>query len=216
MEEENKKEILTRAIIKKELREVYLYNGLVHLFEMLGSILGFVIVYLCGQASFKGQIANFTQMAVTLISITTILFALVIFILWHISLYGVCKFFGLMILVSNDKFDIVVDKLVDSKKLVSTGDQVMIEEVSDHKIRPKIYLYKHIVPRPKQYFYKLFFEKCKEYDIPEGKLYNWSKTNSMNDWQIFRSAEINDDFYLITRKNKVLYVYNTKHFELKN
>ena len=139
----------------------------------------------------------------------------IVFIVFHISLYGVCKFFGLMILVSRGRFDIIVDKLVNLKKLVSAGDQVMIEEASDHKIRPKIYLYKHIVPRPKQYFYKLFFEKNNEYDLPEGKLYNWSKIHSMNDWQIFRSAEVNDEFYLITRKNKVLYVYNTKHFEVQ-
>ena len=59
------------------------------------------------------------------------------------------------------------------------------------------------------------FEKYKEYELPEGKLYNWSSINSMNDWQIFRSADICDDFYVVVANNKPLYVYNTKFFKLQ-
>lgn len=216
MQDENKKETLTRDIIKKELKEVYLYNGLIHLSRLVACILCSVIMYILGENLLKKQIANFSEIAVTIISLFNILAIIVIVVICSTSIYGVCKFFGLMILASKNKFDIVVDKLTNTKKWVSANDQVMTEEVSDHKIRPVIYLFKkRIAASADEYYYTFHFEKYKEYNLPEGKLYHWSQTNSMNDWQIYRSAEIGDEFYLVTVKDKVLYVYNTKHFELQ-
>ncbi len=216
MKEEKRKEILTRDIIKKELKEVYLYNGLIHLSHLVAYILCFLILYILGENLLEEQIANFSKIAVTIISLFNILMIIVFIVIYLTAIYGVCKFFGLLILASRNKFDIVVDTLTNSKKWISANDQVMVEEVSDHKIRPIIYLYKkRSVASAAQYYYTLCFEKYKHYDLPEGKLYNWSQINSMNDWQIFRSAEIGDEFYAVIVKNKIVYVYNTKHFEFQ-
>lgn len=214
--EEIRKETLTKEKIKKELKEVYLYNGFIHLRDFALLILCFVIVNVLGESIFEDRIANFSQVAVTLVNIMTIVFCVGFVIGCGFCLYGVFKFFGLLIMASKEKFDIVVDKLTDTKKLVSYNDEVLVEEVQDHKIRPHIRLFKWNIPSSEQYYYRLYFEKYKEYELPEGKLYNWSSINSMNDWQIFRSADICDDFYVVVANNKPLYVYNTKFFELSD
>lgn len=217
MQEENRKETLTREIIKQELKEVYLYNGLIHLSHLVIYVLCAIVLYILGENSLKEQFANFSSIAITIISLFNILMIIVLVVIFSISIYGVCKFFGLLIAICKNKFDITTDKLINSKKWEHINDRVMTEEVSDHKMRPVIYLYKkRITGSADEYYYTFHFEKHKEYNLPEGKLYHWSQTNSMNDWQIYRSAEIGDEFYLVTVKNKVLYMYSTKHFELKD
>lgn len=217
MKEENRKEILTREIIKKELKEVYLYNGLIHLSHLVVYILCFVILYILGETLFKEHIANFSEIASTMISLFNILMIIVLGVIISISIYGVYKFLGLLFAVCKDKFDIATDKLINLKKWDHINDRVMTEEVSDHKIRPVIYLFKkRIAASAYKYYYTFHFEKHKEYNLPEGKLYHWSQTNSMNDWQIYRSAEIGDEFYTVVINNKIIYVYNNKFFELKD
>lgn len=216
VQEEIRKEILTKGKIKKELKEIYLYNGFIHLRDFTLFILCFVLVYVLGESILRDRMANFSQVAVTLVNIMTIVFCIGFAIGFGFCLYGVFKFFNLLITVGKEKFDIVVDKLTDTKKLVSYNDEVLVEEAQDHKIRPIIRLFKFNIPSSNQYYYKLYFEKYKEYELPEGNLYNWSYINSMNDWQIFRSANIGDEFYLVVANNKPLYVYNTKYFALKD
>lgn len=63
----------------------------------------------------------------------------------------------------------------------------------------------------------LIFARNKEYGIPEGVNYEWSQLYSMSDDSVYRYAEINDDFYVITvGKKKNVLAYNKKMFELKN
>lgn len=215
MREENRKEILTREIIKKELKEVYLYNGLCCLRDFAAVFLCCVLLYVLVPSVFEDRINNFSETAVTIINIVVVGFIIIAIAGFAAILYCVCKFFWLLVITSKEKFDIVVDKLVDMKKMVSYNDEVLVEEVQDHKMRPRIRVFKLDIPSNKQYYYRLRFASYKEYELPEGKLYNWSQINSMNDWQIFRSADICDDFYVVVANNKPLYVYNTKFFELQ-
>ena len=184
--------------------------------DFVAALLCCVLLYVLVPSVLENRIDNFSEIAVTIINVVVAGFIIIAIAGFAATLYCVCKFFGLLIVTSKGKFDIVVDKLVDMKKLVSYNDEVLVEEVQDHKIRPRIRIFKIDIPSNDQYYYRLYFEKYKEYELPEGKLYNWSPINSMNDWQIFRSTDVGGDFYVVVAKNKPIYVYNTKFFELQD
>ncbi len=79
------------------------------------------------QSELKDRIANFSQIAVTIVNVIAIGFIIIAIIGCAATLYCMCKFFWLLIVTSKGKFDIVVDKLVDMKKLVSYNDEVLVE-----------------------------------------------------------------------------------------
>lgn len=96
-------------------------------------------------------------------------------------------------LIYNNKFNIVRDKLVSCQE----------KEIYHH---PKL----RIFSTPNTLHFKLYGK----YLLFPEKYYKSSKYK-MNDDGIVNTALIDDEFYLILVKNKIVYVYNTKLFELQ-
>ena len=64
--------------------------------------------------------------------------------------------------------------------------------------------------------YTLEFKQSKPYQILDEVNYKWSLLFSSTDKDIYESASLNDEFYLINLgKRKSVIGYNKKHFELK-
>ena len=221
MREKTKKEILTKEKIKNELKDIYIHNLLIRCLY----ILLFVLCSLCIYGLISNHLSlkdNYASVGITLLiiqyGITIIIFGTMLFFI----VYNIYKFISLMVLVCKNKFDIVTDKLVNKEK--DGGHKIYIMEYSidemelhDHR-KPYVFLF----PKIEKYLLKkgyitnkLCFAKHKDYYLPEGKLYRWSEKYKMDHWAVYRWAEIGDEFYVVTIKGKVAYVYNTKHFEFK-
>ena len=222
MREENRKETLTREIIKKELKEIYIHNLILRLWGIpLLIFLGLGITWMINyHLSLKDGYAD-TGKALLIIQ-----FCIVAIIgIWAFSsvIYIMYKFISLIVLISKNEFDVVIDRLVDKEKsgthkYTITEYSIDEMELSDYR-KPYVLLFPDFAINHYKRSYvvnKLRFSKRKWFYIPEGKLYRWSEKYKMEHWAVYRWAEIDDEFYLITVKNKVLYVYNTKHFELKD
>ena len=221
MKEENRKEILTREIIKKELKEVYIHNLLRRCWYIPAFVLyAFAVSWLISyHLSLKDGYAN------TGVVLLVIQYGFVIIVSAALLLfvgYNIYKFVSIIVLICKDKFDISVDKLVD-KQVDGQHKYSIVEysidemELHDHR-KPYVFLLPSIeIHTLKRGFIvnKLRFAKHKIYYLPEGKLYRWSDKYRMEHWAVYRWAEMGDDFYLVTIKNKVLYAYNSRHFELK-
>lgn len=223
MDNEIRKGVLTKDIIKKELKDVYSHNALILLLLfafLLFAVLFLMFVQINDDGGFVEYISSLSSTAAIIATVSIIIFTLIL-IFWFIYLLvGSYKFSKALSYINKNEFDIITDKLTDSRRMISSTrlNEVLIEELPDWRKRPYISVFPKIEAQfsRKNYFYKLCFEKHKEYYLPLGKLYNWSQINSMNDWQIFRSANIGDEFYLVVANGKVLYAYNTKHFEFKD
>lgn len=62
----------------------------------------------------------------------------------------------------------------------------------------------------------LTFGKYSEFVLPKGVYYSFSKHFAMREDEVFRTAKLEDEFYLVTDdKNEILMVYNTKFFEFQ-
>lgn len=223
MDNENKKEILTRDIVKKELKKVYSYNLIILLLcfaFLLFAVLFLMFAQINDDGGFVEYMKTLSSTQVMIIKVSTFIFALILINFFVYFLCGICKFFKVLHCINKNKFDLISDKLTDSKKIISTIrlTQVLKEEVNDWRKWPHICVFPKIEAQllRKNYLYKLCFEKHKEYFLPLGKLYSWSQVNNMNDWQVFRSTEIGDEFYTVVINNKIIYVYNNKFFELKD
>jgi len=94
--------------------------------------------------------------------------------------------------IHNDKFQIVKAKLIN------------------YKLK-EYYHWRYDSYRPLTFH----FEKHGKYRIFKNKYYKYSLLTSMNDRDILESSFIGDEFYLVLVKNKIVYVYNTKLFELQ-
>lgn len=96
-------------------------------------------------------------------------------------------------LIRNNKFNIVKDTVVNYEK-------------------------KHLYGRANTFrsvIYDIHFQSYGKHTVNPGKYYSvWE--NLKMDWDgIFDSTFIGDEFYLVIVKNKIVYVYNTKLFELQ-
>ena len=164
---------------------------------------------------------EFAHVGVLLFNIAGVVFVIAVLVFFSYLVHSIYKFASYLYCVKNKKFDIVTDKLVYSEK--DGGHKFYIteyehENIPDYRI-PYVFLYPQFAMHTNKnahYLFRLQFAKHKNYFLPEGKLYRWSDKYRMEHWAVFRWAEVGDDFYLITFKGKVLYVYNTKHFELKD
>ncbi len=219
MYEENRKEILTRDIVTKELTSVYTKNLLIR----IGLLIPFaLLVILYGWLFHEegARIDEFAQVGVSLFNIAGTVFILAVCACCFWLLYSIYKFASYLFFVKKGKFDIVIDKLVYSEK--DGGHKFNVTEYEleyqpDHRI-PYVFLYPQFamhMNRNAHYLFRLQFAKHKNFYIPEGKLYRWSDKYRMEHWAVYRWTEIGDEFYLITVNGKILYVYNTKHFELQ-
>ena len=220
MKEENRKEILTKETVKKELKEVYIHNALIHI-PILVALTIFFLLYLWSYSLHKADVVNYSEIGKKLFFIGNIALMIICGSVYAFVAYSVYKFIALAILAHKGKFDIVTDKLVDKEK--DGGHKYYIteyelEEIPDHR-KPIVFLFPNFSihsSKKAHFIYKLQFAKHKTFYIPEGKLYRWSDKYRMEHWAVFRWAEICDDFHLVLSKNKILYVYNAKHFELQD
>ena len=220
MREENRKEILTKDDISKELTSIYLKNMFIRIAIAIPAALSTLLYFICFR--FEGAHSeDFADVGVSLFNIAGVIFVLAILICFGYLVHSIYKFASFLYCAKKKKFDIVMDKLVYSEK--DGGHKFYIteyehENIPDHRI-PYVFLYPQLAMHTNKdahYLFRLQFAKHKNYFLPEGKLYRWSDKYRMEHWAVFRWAEVGDDFYLITFKGKVLYVYNTKHFELKD
>lgn len=223
MEKENKKEILTREIIKKELTKVFTYNLLFRiLFLALVSFVTFCFVSLVGYHYLHK--ADYAPIGVTILSVLYGTIAIFIAIALVAAIYNVYKFTTMIIIANKNKFDIVTDKLVDLELDGSHKHNPLeysfTEEMELHTARkPFMYLFPRLAKdhiRGEYIMRKFFFARHKDFYLPEGKLYFWSDKYRMEDWAVYRWAQVGDEFYLIIFGKKVRYVYNAKHFELND
>ncbi len=213
MKEENRKETLTREIIKKELKEIYVYNSLIQilLFGAFCGTLGLVFFLLTNSIDMS-KYADIGKKIIIIVGVVaTIFFAVFAFFL----LQSICILVSRLIAICKNNFKIVIDKLADKKEERRKGEY-SIDEMELPEYRIPIVFYDAIRDYQRTYILnKLCFSKYKWFIIPEGKLYRWSDKYRMEHWAVYRWAEIGDEFYLITVNEKLLYVYNTKHFELQ-
>jgi len=222
VEKGDKKEILTRELIKKELTEVFTYNLLFRiLFLALVSFVTFCIVSLAGYHLLQKE--NYAPVGVTILSAFYVALAIFIAIMFVFAIYSLYKFIAMIIAANKNKYDIVIDKLVNSEldgsHKYNPFEYSFSEEMELHTARkPFMYLFPRLARDHLKGTYimrKLSFAKHKDFYLPEGKLYRWSDKYRMEDWAVYRWAEVGDEFYLIIIDKKVRYVYNAKHFELK-
>lgn len=219
MKEENRKEILSRNLVMKELTSVFVKN----VFLRIGAAFLFTLFVLLYTVLFREEGARtdeFAQIGVSIFNVLGTVFILVVCACYAYLIYSIYKFALYIFMIRKNKFEIVLDKLVYSER--DGGHKINITEyeleyLPDHRIpyvflHPKFAMYTN---KKAHYLFRLQFAKHKNFYIPEGKLYRWSDKYRMEHWAVYRWAEIGDEFYLITVNGKVLYVYNTKHFELQ-
>ena len=173
------KEVLTREIIKKDYKRLFLSCVLDLIIgtviSLLFIILFFILLY--KTLPILAWIINFP-------------FLLCVIIIVPIELSITCKKYYF---ICNNKFHIAKSVLVN-------------------------YQEKTTYPTPKLSAYStphaLYFNTYGKYSIPSKKFYQFSKTK-MSDNGIANTSFVGDEFYLILVKNKIVYVYNTKLFELQ-
>ncbi len=189
MKEENRKEILTKEIIKKEVRYQAIREiAMAMVLPVLILFLILILKLLDSDLVTSGAISSDKFGLTVIIVLLSILFLIFIFV--------VAKNLNKIFSVQNDKYQIVKDRLINSQ---SVSGPVPSTSVSFY--------------RP----YRLYFSiKKRKYNIPSGKNYKWSKDFCMYDYNVFNSSTVGDEFYLIIANNKVLYVYNSKFFEIKD
>ena len=182
-----KKQVLTKEKIKNEvryqaLREIVM--GMV--IPILILVLIFILKLLDSDLVTSGAISSDKFGLTAIIILLSILFLIFVFV--------IVKNLNQIFSVQNNKFQIVKDRLINSKSGVGPVPSTTITFY-----------------RP----YKLYFSANKrKYNIPSGKNYKWSKEFCMQDYNVFNSSTIGDEFYLVIINNKTIAsVYNTKFFD---
>ncbi len=189
MQDETRKETLTRKQIKKELKYISFCNILFRIVP--AAIITPIILYLFPDDRFFPF---------------AILFSIVVLIFICES----CYFLKLFIVAHNNTFSIIVDKLSNTKD-IEFRDGVTDPYIGDAKFA--------IIPLSFNLLgktFRLFFSKNRVWRIPSGCIYTWSKYNWMNSFSVFRSSNIGDEFYLVMVGKKIILAYNTKFFELQD
>ncbi len=210
MIEENKKEILTKEKIKAELSDVYRHNILLRIELCLVLALWPLLMLILVKFP-TNDISNIISTIITLIAYCMLL-VLLIYAAWCTIV-----FLRLISTINTNQFEIFTDKLVnkeDSKHYKHYHTRYGNDQVQYQPNHRKPFVCATAFENWQ--FFVLYFQNHKKFLIPVGKLYRWSDKYRMEDWAVYRWAEIGDEFYVVTVKNKPLYVYNTKHFELKD
>lgn len=188
MPEENIKEILTKDIIKNEIRNISKFT-IIHTTIELGALCSLFILLLFL------NMGNDFVVKLLLLGWTGLVIAFLKCWLIYILVYSIKAYKA----TQNDGVNILVEKLVDIKNNIPDGADIRIKA------------------RFNPFFASLFFESGNRYSIPRGINYGWSKKYSMDNRGVFRASKIGDEFYLAVIGNKkVLLAYNTKFFELRD
>ena len=98
--------------------------------------------------------------------------------------------------VNNDEFYITTDKLVErQQKKTGFGNAVLISQ-----------------SKP----YAFIFKSYGKYIVMDGKHYTSSESLEMNEIDMYNSAYLGDEFYLVIgEKRRILLAYNKRFFELE-
>lgn len=112
-------------------------------------------------------------------------------------------------------FIIELIKFISRKKAIKTEDFVIITDwLTEKRIFPKRMFYYHHTGTPKEP--SLIFARSGKFLFSETIYYSWSSLFPFDCKDLFRTSEINQDFYVIRFKNKKPFlVYNKKYFEME-
>lgn len=190
MKEENKKEVLTNEIIKRELKTIYLLNRKWDIASCV--LLGIVVIW-----SFS-VFVPFDDLEYALIPS----FLLCFFIIW--SLYIFFKIKKTLSKIQNGGIQITIDALMEC-------EENLLRSLPTNKPYSEFYSY-FTTKSP----YHLRFQRLGTYTVPNGKNYRYCKMYDMQPKGVYNYSNVGDDFYVVTMgSNEILLAYNTKLFELQ-
>lgn len=96
--------------------------------------------------------------------------------------------------------------------LISKGEYRLVEDqlIGKEAPSPRLTLVASSVP------YIFYFKSYGEYSFLGGQYYTFSKSYTMNDFSLYRSADESDAFFLLLNKNnQILFAYNKKFFNIE-
>lgn len=195
MNEENRKEILTRDIIKKDVKSILIYNVFMMLFySALFWFFAFLIYSIC----MMGSPEDVSLLKADLIFIVTFMVLSIPFFVE--SIYCII----LLVAFKRNSFNITTDKVYDKKV-----NKWLARKGSAEPQKPILSfgVFKTGLT--------LCFEKHKKYAIATGGHYGFSSVNKMQYTQQFGSTDIGNEFYLAKVDDRIIEIYNTKFFELQ-
>lgn len=196
MKEKFEKETLTRKIIKKDAK-IFLWYNILNYF--LYAVL-FSLVVLSWHLLFL-----FSDISRQMLNISTITAIVIIFAIFSIA---IARYFKMILKLRKDRFDIVIDKAYDMRDAYRvrgrSGGAMAI--LSSKPILP-FGIFRGPID--------LYFTKYKKYIFPFGMHYNFSEKNKYDYYQMVSSSKIGDEFYLLIINNRIVEIYNTKLFELR-
>ena len=186
-----KKELLTKDKIILDLEAL----TKAHFKGCFKAIPIFIFLYFCFLPLFCFDIVDFFNKSIELIDI--IFFAFI--------------FVGINFII----FIIELIKFISRKKAIKTEDFVIITDwLTEKRIFPKRTFYYHHTGTPKEP--SLIFARSGKFLFSETIYYSWSSLFPFDCKDLFRTSEINQDFYVIRFKNKKPFlIYNKKYFEME-
>ena len=186
MKEENRKEILIKETIIKDAKNIATSKYMLPMILVLfGVVIEIIVMYSFG--------LTYTEnILVLLVSLFVLLF--VIF-----------KYAKVVAKISNDEIVITKDVLISCED----GCDQSITTVT----RPVGTAFLNLFSNESKF--ALNFKCYGTFRIPKGVNYQESKMYSMDAKGVYNYSVVGDEFYLVVIDNKILYVYNTKLFELQ-
>ncbi len=104
---------------------------------------------------------------------------------------------------------IFINKLMDFKSITKMNFKIVIDKLIQKQVET---LGHHHMPSEQNVF---TFNKYGKFFLCEGVHFSSSKQFAMRETEYFSTSKIDDEFYLIIKKNgKILIVYNTRFFQL--
>lgn len=187
MKKENKKEALTKEIIKKEIKDICVNSIKSDVFLIILFLLLIV---------FSSLLYAYHSTVGCLIFCVALLLPLLLRIV-----FGFVFLIKILLLTQKEKFNITKEKLNNKQSA----------EKRTTPIRDKAFLIKPWVFPADPYW--LFFPTGK-YGIPIGMNYLWSSSYTMDQLGVFRSSNVGDEFFLVIISNRIILAYNSEFFEL--
>ncbi|MBQ3547646.1 MAG: hypothetical protein IJA44_04140 [Clostridia bacterium] len=182
--QENDQELLQKAHILIDLKKRYIDE-----IKRYGIATALAFIFL----GFFIAIASDRTIQLEVVIISSVFFVLLCVLMSALLIYNIYKYYS-----ATKNFNIEIDRLTNKENIY----RVRNRHINNYK-----YLYfSH--GRRFQVIPILSFTPHK------GVFYSWSKLNQMNEIEIFNCSGIDDQFYLITHNDKIVYIYNTKIFKL--
>ena len=112
-------------------------------------------------------------------------------------------------------FIIELIEFISRKKAIKTENfEIITDWLTEKRIYPKRTFYYHHTGTPKEP--SLQFARSGKFLFSDTIYYSWSSLFPFDCKDLFRTSEINQDFYVIRFKNKKPFlIYNKKYFEME-